>query len=141
MSHDQVPHPPAAEAGSVNQDELEYLSADVLHQLQANQLSVRQFCSTLTTFTTPLLMAYLDRDFPWMKSANEKGTSPPRSVAMHVHVCLQLLECAVELMECETMATPGQQDMRVSYKCGDEVPEPRAQRACDSPFTGQYYYI
>ena len=49
-----------------------------------------------------------------MRSVNEQG-QPHMSVAMHVHACLQLLACGVELMVCESEA--GQQDkakLRVS---------------------------
>ena len=79
----------------------------MLHQLQSNQLSVRHFCSTLVTFTAPLLLAYLDRDFPL--STNERGVpstvlTPARCMARHVQLCLEVLGAAVELMECETRA-------------------------------------
>lgn len=127
-SNDQVPHThvPTELVNYQHEQQqggsLECLTGDMLHQLQSNQLSIKQFCSSMATFVVPLLLAYLNRDFPWLSgSANEQGPSPSAraSVAKHVHVCLQLVESVVELMECETVANrPAQQDdkkLRVRY--------------------------
>ena len=110
------PHPqePVGGAGSEGAG-LESHSSEMLHQLQSNQLSVRQFCSSVATFVTPLIVGYLSRDFPWVTAtpthpqggANERRQvlPPCRTVAVCVCVCLQLLECVVELMECEAVSS------------------------------------
>lgn len=92
---------------------LECISTELLHQLQSDQLTVRQFCSALMTYVTPLVVNYLNRDFPWVTTPTASptdlrghggGEERSRMVAVCVCVCLQLVECGVELMECE--ATP-----------------------------------
>lgn len=83
---------------------------------QSDQLSVQLFCSSLLTFVAPLLLGCLNRDFPVQAGGNEQGSSPPGGVARHVSACLQLVECAVDLMECDitvtTGNTPGQQEQK-----------------------------
>ena len=120
------PHPePRPQAAGGSEEEggagggsggLETYSSEMLQQLQSNQLSVRQFCSAIMTYVTPLVVSYLNRDFPWVTTpttptmkgrggGEQRKVLPPcRTVAVCVCVCLQLLECGVELMECE--ATP-----------------------------------
>ncbi len=128
-----VPHPqPDSEGGGG----LESHSSEILHQLQSNQLSVRQFCSSIMTYVTPLTVSYLNRDFPWVTAPPSRGGGsgnerrkvlpPCRTVAVCVCVCLQLMECGVELMECEAMpARLHQQEddkiVRVSHSLNQSV--------------------
>ena len=97
--------PPAPASGVASEGGLESHSSEMLQQLQSNQLTVRQFCSSIMTFVTPLIVGYLNRDFPWVVAGTDrKKVLPPcRTVAVCVCVCLQLLECGVELMECEAV--------------------------------------
>ena len=126
------PHPGGSEGAGGG---LESHSSEMLHQLQSNQLSVRQFCSSVMTFVTPLVVSYLNRDFPWVTAPTRgrgggdeqrKALPPCRTVAVCVCVCLQLLECVVDLMECEAMPARlhQQQDgkiLRVSQCMSTEI--------------------
>ena len=96
---------------------MEYLPGDMLYRLQSNQLSVGAFASALISSGGSLLLACLDKD---AASPSDQGESlMASSVSMCVLVCLQLVECAVELVECDS--TSGmliQQDSRPSEVSG-----------------------
>ena len=99
--HDQVPHPQTA----ARKERLEQIVGNILH-LQSKQLAISQFSLSVMTVVAPLTLKYLNRDFPClMLSANKQGSSPAGISAACVHVCLQLLGAAVELMELDFMSS------------------------------------
>ena len=88
----------------------------MVYQLQSNQLTIGQFSSSIISFIAPLVIDYIDRDFPWL--INDKGSAPYRTSALYIGICLQLLECAVQLLELEEMSSACKQHDESKLKVG-----------------------
>lgn len=82
---------------------MEYMPGDMLYRLQSNQLSVGGFASALISSGGQLLLACLDKDASCPPS--DQGGPLASSVSVCVLVCLQLVECAVELVECDSASS------------------------------------
>ena len=81
-------------------DQLEELTAEMLKQLQSEQISLDQYCSSVITTAAPLLPGYLNKPLTWTAPDGEgSGVAVGHSVAAHVAVAMELLSAVVELMD------------------------------------------
>ena len=94
-----IPH----DLPSQSHDQLEELAVEVLEQLQSEQVSLDQYCSSVIASTAPLLPGYLNRQLTWATSEGEGplplGGAGGQSVAAHLAVTMELLSAVVELMD------------------------------------------
>ena len=87
---------------SQSHDQLEELAVEVLEQLQSEQVSLDQYCSSVIASTAPLLPGYLNKQLTWAIPEGEGqplGGAGGQSVAAHLAVSMELLSAVVELMD------------------------------------------
>ena len=70
----------------------------MLEQLQSEQVSLDQYCSSVITSTAPLLPGYLNKQLTWTTSDGERLGAGGSSVAAHLAVAMELVSAVVELM-------------------------------------------
>lgn len=75
----------------------------MLEQLQSEQVTLDQYCSSIIASTAPLLPGYLNRQLTWATSEGEGslhlGGAGGQSVAAHLAVTMELLSAVMELMD------------------------------------------
>ena len=75
--------------------DLEQLTEDMLLQLQSEELPLEQYCHAVITHATPLMMSYMNKDFP----SSRKDTNDHRLPTAYMAVCLQLLFTTTDLLD------------------------------------------
>ena len=90
---------------SSSHDHLESLTAEILDQLQSEQMSLDHYCSTVMTSVAPLLPAYLSRQLSWTTPQGGSEVTTGWSTAGGVAVCVQVMTAVVKLMETKKWRT------------------------------------
>ena len=79
--------------------DVEHLTPEMLFQLQSESISLQRYYNTVFTCVAPLLLSYMNRDFPWMREEERGVASAVKPVAAHISLCLQLLFTVSDLSE------------------------------------------
>ena len=74
---------------SQSHDQLEELAVEVLEQLQSEQVSLDQYCSSVITSTAPLLPGYLNKQLTW---ATPEGEGLPLGGAGICRIVIIIME-------------------------------------------------
>lgn len=102
--------------------DLEQLNPEMIIQLQLEQVSLEQFSHALITSVAPLLIGYLNRDFPWIREGRSHSAA---QLTACIAVCLQLLLAATDLLEhfskCQQRGGVKQDVDLVCYQCAQSV--------------------
>ena len=85
-------------------DHIEELTVEMLDQLQSQQLSLEQYCSSIITSTATLLPGYLNKHLSW---TTLQGDELPvvGGVSADIAVSIQLVAVAMELMKMKKAVT------------------------------------
>ena len=81
--------------------DLEQLSEDMLLCMQLEQVSPEQYCHSVITTVTSLLLRYLSKHTLQLKGEVEssKSDSSCRPLSVYIAICLQLLAAIINLLE------------------------------------------
>ena len=91
----------------------------MLEQLQSEQVSLDQYCSSAITSTASLLPGYLNKQLTWAASDGERlpmDGGGGHSIAAHLAVAMELLSAVVELMDMQRI-TAGDKGTLTEVRC------------------------